>query len=450
MGLPIFRPEKIRPMKPIFLALFLFCICSLHAQEAILINDVVIFNGTDETTIRGNVLIEGNEIRQVSTGPIAIDFSDRTQVIEGGGRFLMPGLIDAHVHLCFEAIPQLVAVRSDLAYVILKAADASEKLLLQGFTTVRDLGGNTFGLKKAIDQGLVNGPRVYPCGAAISQTGGHGDYGMPTDVPRSIGAPLSYLERNNMFIIADGVDQVLLRVREQLRNGASQIKLMAGGGVSSDYDPLDVTQYTEEELRVAVSAAENWGTYVTVHAYTPRAVQQSIRAGVKCIEHGQMLDEETVRLMVDKGTWWSMQVFVDEFANPKFGEQRLKQLEMQAGTDQAYRLAKKLGARLAWGSDVLFDPKLANRRGEMLAYMTKWFTPFEVLKMATADNGELMTLSGPRNPYSKKLGVIEEGAYADLVLVNGNPLENINLLADPARHFQLIVKDGKIYKNTLK
>jgi len=437
-------------MKPVFLFLFLLSFSWAPAQEAILINDVEIFNGTDEATIRGNVLIEGNEIRQISTGPIAIDFSDRTQVIDGRGRFLMPGLIDAHVHLLFEGIPQLMAIRSDLAYVVLRATDSSKKLLRQGFTTVRDLGGNTFGLKKAIDEGLATGPRIYPCGAAISQTGGHGDFGMPTDVPRPIGAPLSYLERNNMFIIADGADQVLLRVREQLRNGASQIKLMAGGGVSSDYDPLDVTQYTEEELRAAVAAAENWGTYVTVHAYTPKAVQQAIEAGVKCIDHGQLLDEETVKLMKARGIWWSMQPFVEEYANPKTGEQRKKQLEMQAGTDQAYRLAAKHRVRLAWGTDVLFEPKLATRRGEMLAYMTKWFTPFEVLKMATADNGELMALSGPRNPYPKKLGVIEEGAYADLILVDGNPLENMRLLADPGQNLKLIVKDGKIYKNTLE
>jgi len=227
---------------------------------------------------------------------------------------------------------------------------------------------------------------------------------------------------------------------------------MAGGGVASSMDPLDVTQYTVPELRAAVEAAENWGTYVTVHAYTPRAVRQSIEAGVKCIEHGQLLDDATAKLMANKGIWWSLQPFLDDDDAIPFSEgsaNRAKQIEMTNGTDTAYKLAKKYKIKTAWGTDTLFDPTLATKQGKQLTKMVRWYTPFEALKMATADNGELLALSGLRSPYPGKLGVVQEGALADLLLVDGDPLANINLIADPAKNLLIIMKDGKIYKNTL-
>lgn len=417
----------------------------------ILINNVEIFNGKDANTIRGNVLIEHNLITKISTTAIPTDRSGATQIIDGRGKFLMPGLIDAHVHLLFESVPQMQAMMSDYALLNLMAAKASEKQLLRGFTTVRDLGGGSISLAKAIDMGLVNGPRVYSSGAFISQTGGHGDFGLPTDVPRKIGE-LSYAERNGMVAVADGADHVLMRTREQLRQGATQIKLMAGGGVSSNYDPLDVAQYTAAEFKAAVSAAENWGTYVTVHAYTPLAIKTAIEAGVKCIDHGQLADEETAKLMKEKNIWWSLQPFLDT-GNSSFAEgsaNRLKQIEMNKGTDKAYELAKKYNIKTAWGTDILFDPKVAAQQGSKLAVMARWYTPFEILKMATSTNAELLRMSGKRNPYQKgMLGEISEGAYADLILVDGNPLENINLVEDPETNFLLIMKDGTIYKNTL-
>ena len=227
---------------------------------------------------------------------------------------------------------------------------------------------------------------------------------------------------------------------------------MAGGGVASSFDPLDVTQYTVPELRAAVEAAENWGTYVTVHAYTPRAVRQAIEAGVKCIDHGQLLDEPTVKLMAEKGVWWSLQPFTDDqpSAFAEGSPNRIKQLEMFSGTDNAYTLAKKFRIKTAWGTDMLFSAENAAKQGANLAKMVRWYTPAEVLKMATADNAELLALSGLRSPYAGKLGVVEEGALADLLLVEGNPIENINLIADPDKNFVLIMKDGKIYKNTIK
>lgn len=435
---------------------FMFSMTTLSAQATvptkILIQNVDIFNGKDNKVMRGHVLIEGNLISRISEKPIPVDKSGLTKVIDGKGKFLMPGLIDAHVHLMFESISMQQAMLADIGLLTLMAANAAEKQLLRGFTTVRDLGGGSLSLAKAIDMGLVDGPRVYPSGAFISQTGGHGDFGLPTDVPRKVGE-LSYAERNGIVAIADGADAVLMRTREQLRQGATQIKLMAGGGVSSSYDPLDVTQYTDAEFKAAVSAAENWGTYVTVHAYTPNAIQTAIHAGVKCIDHGQLADEATAKLMAEKNIWWSLQPFLDDEDATPFPEgsaNRVKQIEMYKGTDQAYMLAKKYNIKTAWGTDVLFDPAIAARQGKQLAKMKRWYTPFEILKMATSTNAELLRLCGQRNPYSKgRLGEITEGAYADLIVVDGNPLENIDLVGDPENKFLLIMKDGVIYKNKL-
>jgi imidazolonepropionase-like amidohydrolase len=308
-----------------------------------------------------------------------------------------------------------------------------------------------FGLKRAIDEGVMIGPRIYPSGAFISQTSGHGDFRFSFEVPRPPGGPLSHSEVEGIAAIADSPDEVRLRAREQLRQGASQIKLMAGGGVNSPHNPIESTQYTEAEIRAAVEAAENWGTYVTVHAYTPRAIRQAVAAGVKCIEHGHLIDEPTAKLLADKGIWWSLQPLTydeDVFARMDPVSQRKAQ-EIWAGTDNAYKLAKKYNVKTAFGTDILFDAGAASRQGAYLAKMVRWYTPAEALKMATGDNGELMALSGFINPYPGKLGVVEEGALADLLLVDGNPLENIKLVEDPGKNFLVIMKDGTIYKNTL-
>lgn len=200
-----------------------------------------------------------------------------------------------------------------------------------------------------------------------------------------------------------------------------------------------------------MEAAENWGTYVTVHAYTPRAVRQAIEAGVKCIDHGQLLDDATAKLMAEKGIWWSLQPFTDDRPSPypEGSFNRTKQLTMFAGTDTAYGLAKKYRIKTAWGTDILFNAENLADQNRQLTKMVKWYTSAEVLKMATADNAELLELSGPRNPYPGKLGVIEEGALADLLLVDGDPIANIKVLEDPAKNLVIIMKDGKVYKNTI-
>ena len=263
---------------------------------------------------------------------------------------------------------------------------------------------------------------------------------------------LTHTEILGAAVIADGVPEVLRGVREQLMRGASQIKMMAGGGVASAHDPIDATQYTEAELRAAVDAAENWGTYVLVHAYTPRAVEQAIRAGVRCIDHGHLLDDETVAMIAEYDIWWSLQPFLDdEDAIPLSAPgQRANQLLIVEGTDRAYALAKKHGVKLAWGTDTLFDARLASRQGRQLAKMSRWFTAAEVLQMATSRNAALLAMSGERNPYPGRLGVIKEGALADLLLVDGNPLENLDLIATPATSLAVIMKDGQVHKNLLE
>ena len=425
---------------------------TLVSEGVTLFQNVRVFDGKSATlSAPSNVLVRGNTIERISASPIVVDTNANVRVIAAGGRVLMPGLIDAHWHAFMAATPQMVLMTADPAYLQLLAARQAEATLMRGFTTVRDLGGPVFGLKRAIDEGVAAGPRIYPSGAIISQTSGHGDFRFLFELPRRPGGPLSNSEVQGVAAIADSPDEVRLRTREQLRQGASQIKLMGGGGVSSQYNPLESTQYTEAEIRAAVEAAENWGTYVAVHAYTSRAVRQAIAAGVKCIEHGHLIDEPTAKLLADKGIWWSLQPLTynaEVFARMSPVSQK-KALEVFAGTENAYKLAKKYKIKTAWGADILFDAGAASRQGEYLAKMVRWYTPAEALRMATADNGELMALSGFINPYPGKLGVVEEGALADLLLVDGNPLENIKLVEDPDKNFLVIMKDGRIYKNAL-
>ncbi|MEQ1632326.1 MAG: amidohydrolase family protein [Planctomycetota bacterium] len=442
-----------------FVAALSFSLLGIHgiAQEptrptAIVFTDVRIFDGTlPELSGKAHVLVRGNVIERISTTPFASAEIDGATVVDGGGRTLMPGLIDAHVHTMFEAIPQMVALDADVGYINQVANAAARATLLRGFTTVRDLGGSSFGLKRAIDEGITPGPRIFPSGAMISQTSGHGDFRHATEVPREAGAPLSYSERVGMTAIADGEEQVLLRAREQLRQGATQLKLMAGGGVSSFFDPLDVTQYTAAELRAAVVAAENWGTYVAVHAYTPRAVRMAVEAGVRCVEHGQLIDEPTAKLLAENQVWLCLQPFVEDPVDqqPANPASRAKKNLVVRGTDEAYRLAKQHGIAVAFGTDTLFSATAAKDQGRILARLRKWYSPAEALVMATSTNARLLAMCGERDPYGGRLGVVQEGALADLLLVDGNPLADLDLVADPGRNFVVIVKDGAVVKNAL-
>lgn len=409
----------------------------------ILIMNVNIFDGQNEKLIpKANVLVEGNRIKTISGKPIA---AEGATVLDGGGRTLMPGLTDVHWHVMFNSpsIPTLMT--ADMGYLTLLGAKSAEEDLLRGFTTVRDVGGNPFGIKKAIDQGLIPGPRIYPSGPMISQTSGHSDNRGPNEADVPI-----YLEKIHMLAVADGVPALMTAVRQNLRMGATQIKISAGGGVSSNYDPLDVSQYTVEEMKAAVEVAKTWNTYVAIHANTDAAIQMSLNAGVLSVEHGFLMSEETVKLMAEKGAWFSMEPMLndeDAIQFPAGSENQRKWIQVTDGTDKVINLAKKYKVKTAFGSDILFDAEMGKKHGKLLAKLKRWYTPFEALKMVTSGNAELIKMCGPRDPYPGDLGVVKEGALADLILVNGNPLENIDLVADPDKNFALIMKDGKIYKN---
>ena len=416
-----------------------------------LFQNVRIFDGRNATlSVPSNVLVRGNKIESISVQPIAVDRRADTRIIDGGGRTLMPGLIDNHWHAMLIR-PTPAQAFGDVGYNNLMAGAEATDTLMRGFTTVRDVGGPAFGLKSAIDEGIVKGPRIYPSGAMITVTSGHGDFRQLTDLPRTIGGMLTRMEQIGGAVVADSPDEVRVRAREQLMQGASQVKLTAGGGVSSPFSPIDVTTFTEAELRAAVEAAENWGTYVVAHAFTPAAIRVAIDAGVKCIEHGFLMDEATAKLIAEKGVWLSMQPLPEalRLGFPVGSVQRAKADEVWPGIPRSYELAKKYKIKTAWGTDVLFSHALAQQQGAILASLARWYTPAEALVMATSTNAELLALSGKRNPYPGKLGVVEQGALADLLLVDGNPLDNINLIADPANSFKIIMKDGKIYKDLL-
>src|SRR5215471_17630732 len=256
-----------------------FASVRLIAQDVqptvVLFQNVRVFDGKSGVLSGpSNVLVRGNKIERISTAPIATDRSAKTQMIEGGGRTLMPGLIDAHWHAMLIRPDPVQAVTGDVGYNNIAAGAEATDTLMRGFTTVRDVAGPTFGLKQAIDESIIPGPRIFPSGAMITTTGGHGDFRQLYELPRTIGGTLSRVEQIGFSAVADSPDEVRVRVREQLMQGASQIKLAAGGGVSSPHSPIDVSLFTEAELRAAVEAAGNWGTYVTVHAFTPEAIQR--------------------------------------------------------------------------------------------------------------------------------------------------------------------------------
>jgi imidazolonepropionase-like amidohydrolase len=397
------------------------------------------------------VLVVGNTIQSISTRPIPPPGAAQVVRIAGGGRTLMPGLIDNHVHIALSTTGQAELLSPEVTMEVLQARATKEAgdMLLRGFTAVRDLGGPMLAAQPRIDKGELPGPRVYASGAMISQTSGHGDSRLPHERSRRFFGEVSKGEQLGANFIADGRDEVLTATRENLRAGATQIKVMAGGGAASAYDPLDVSQYTLDEMKAAVEAADDWNTYVTVHAYTPRAVQRAVEAGVKCIEHGQLLDEQTMRLLAERGTWLSLQA-LDPAPETAPAATRAKKAQVVEGTDAAFRWARQYRVKLAWGTDFLFDPRQNVKQTADILKLKRWMSAAEILKLVTHDNAQLLALSGPRNPYPGKLGVVEPGALADLLLVDGDPLANIDLLGDPAKTFVVIMKDGKVYKNSLR
>lgn len=420
--------------------------------SATLFENVRIFNGTaDSLSGPSNVLVVGNTIKEISSDPISPPAGLEVARIEGGGRTLMPGLTDAHTHLYMAGVTedQLFGPDADVKQIEKITLEQAEAMLMRGFTTIRDMAGPVFGAKDAIDQGKAIGPRIYPSGTIICQTSGHCDVSTPPGaLPRSLGGPMTTAEKIGFSSIVDGRDQVLAAVRFNLRNGASQIKIATSGGGFSLHDPLYVDEFTFDEIEAAVQAADDFGAYVAAHSYTPKSVRRSIDAGVKVIEHGQLLDEATVKYMADKGIWLSTQV-LDE-AGPQFPKiAREKKHQIILGQDKVWRWALKHNVKLAWGTDLACEPENMPKQNTELVAMKQFMTPAHALKIATHDNAQLFALSGRRNPYPGKLGVVEEGAYADVLLVDGDPTVNLDIIADPQKNFRIIMKDGKIYKNTL-
>lgn len=420
--------------------------------QQILIRNCNVFDGVNEKLLENvDVTVEGNLIKEIGKN---LNQSAEAKVIDAKGKTLIPGLIDAHWHTYYANAPQSVMFTGDMSEVAIIGFLGAERTLMRGFTTVRDIGGNPFAVKKFTDTGDHPGPRLYISGPPMSQTSGHFDFRGKNDVPANAADPLSYWERNSLIMVADGVEEITKRAREILRMGATQLKIAGGGGVSSSYDPLDVQEYTYEEMKAVVDVADTWNTYVAAHIFTDKAIQTAVRAGIKSIEHGMLIEKrETLEMMKENGVWLCIQPLLNDedalhFDDP-FSTQKWNQVT--AGTDRVYKMAKEVGVNMAFGTDMLFDPEAAENQGKMLAKLERWFSPYETLKMATSENAKLLNLCGPRNPYTEgDLGVIKEGAYADLILVDGNPLEDLSLVADPDTNFVLIMKDGKVYKNTIK
>jgi len=419
-------------------------------KPSVLITSANIFDGQNEKLATGmSVLVEGNKITKIAK---SIDAPSGATVIDANGRTMTPGLIDCHVHLMwnlspggmFDGMPDYLAART--------LADC-KATLLRGYTSVRDISGQVLGAKRAIDEGYFEGPRIWSSGAGIGMTSGHADLRTLNTLPRLMGGSgETEVERIGLSILADGVPEVLTASRMQMRKGANFLKMYVSGAVSGLRDPLDISEFSFEEIKAAADEAKRWNTYLAVHSYTDASTQQALKAGAMSIEHGNLITEETMKLLAEKGAFLSTQVgiFITDPPADWNADQRAKQKAAKDGLANMFALAKKYKVKIASGTDLVGTPAEKAEQAKELSSRLPWFTPSEILTQATANNAELLSWSGPRNPYPGKLGVIEEGAYADILLVDGNPLENLHLFDDPAKNRALIMKDGKIYKNTVK
>jgi imidazolonepropionase-like amidohydrolase len=420
------------------------------AGSSILINNINIFDGKSEKLLGDmSVLIEGNRIARIAG---SIPAPENATVIDGNGRTLTPGFIDAHVHLQWN-VGFYEFVDSPPDYHAALALVEARNTLMRGFTSVRDTGGAVFGVKKAIDQGFHPGPRIYSSGAAIGMTSGHGDYRTVNELPRQLGGPgETPLERLGISVLADGIPEVLTASRDQMRRGAHYLKMFVGGAVSGLRDPLDVVEYSFEEVKAAADEARRWNTYLAVHSYTDRSTRNALEAGALSIEHANLLTEDTMKMAVEKGAFISAQTgfFLAPAPDGFSPAQKDRQQLAADGLDNMMRLAKKHKAKLLFGTDFVGSLEIKKLQLHEFTNRTRWFSPAEILRQATSVNAEALSLTGPRNPYPGRLGVIEEGAYADILLVDGNPLEDISILTEPEKNLALIMKDGKIYKNTVE
>jgi imidazolonepropionase-like amidohydrolase len=416
----------------------------------VLIKNVNVFDGKNPRFRQHvNIVIEQNLVKEITRGEISEE--QFHTVIDADGRNAIPGLTDAHVHLSGGQEVPRASLRVDEKAV--RSVRFARDMLLRGFTTVRDAGGIVYGLKKNIDNGYLEGPRIFPSHSYISQTSGHGDNRASRAEERLFGGFYTSPNIQSRYtVIADGVDEMLRAVREQLFLGASQIKLMAGGGVSSVYDPIQTLQFTLEEMKAAVNAAADYGTYVMAHLYTAESMKRAAKAGIKSFEHASVMDEETAKIIAAEGIWvMPGPQFSRESSGKGFPESARKKAEfVRKGEEITTELIQKYQLPIVFGTDSFGDPvRVDQTQLDDFKFFKKRFGSVRGLVAATGNIHELLKLSTYQNPYPEgKIGVLEQGAFADLLLVDGNPVEDLDILAD-RKNIRLIMKNAVIYKNTL-
>jgi len=395
----------------------------------------------DEARDGHEVLIEGDRIKEVSDKPIK---AANARVVDCGGRTLMPGLIDCHVHVFLSEVNIRNLENVPLTLMTARAADLMKGMIDRGFTTVRDTGGADWGIKAAVESGLIAGPRLFISGRAIGPTGGHSDSRRRTD----IGAPCGCC--NAMvycMAIADGPDEVRRLTREQMRQGADQVKIMCSGGVASPYDPLDSLQFSEAEIAAATDEAKNFGRYVLAHAYTPEAITRAVTNGVRTIEHGNLIDQKSAQLLKSKGGYMVANLvtyFVMKERAAQFGmtaDMLAKNDIVLEGALKSLEICKAAGVKVGYGSDLLGQLQVEQSR-EFL-FRAEVLKPIEIIRQATLVGAEVLRHEG-------KLGVVEPGAFADLIVVDGDPVKDLKLFLDQGAHLPVIMKAGQFHKNALK
>jgi imidazolonepropionase-like amidohydrolase len=431
-------------MQRSLLAAGLLLFATAARADTVLIENVRIFDGVDPELRQGHVLVSDGTIARVSRQPI--EAPDGAVVVDGGNRVLTPGFIDLHAHLTMHLPSSLQDSHATVVGAI--AADVARNYLDSGFTTIRDAGGTHPDLARAIDAGTIYGPRVCPSGAILSQTGGHGDWRHRLQPHPALEGGSPYIQADQ-GVLVDGVDQHLAAARENLRRGATQIKIMGGGGVMSDYDPIHSLQPSPAEIRAVVQAAGDWGTYVLAHAYTSEAVRRLVDNGVRCIEHGLLIDDATARYVRDKDVVISTQLVVYRALAdlPGISQANLDKLAVVLeGQENLIRLIRKYDITTGFSTDLIggMYPLLTREFTERALY----WTPAEVLRQATSESARVIRMSGRLNRYGN-FGEIREGWVADLLLIEGEPLEDIAVLRDPAANLTLIMKAGKIVRNRL-
>ncbi len=386
------------------------------------------------------MLVEGAKIKEVSSKPIK---AGKATVIDSGKRTLMPGLIDSHVHVVLSEVVIRNMESVPLTLMTARAADLMKKMLDRGFTSVRDTGGADWGLKEATDNWLLPGPRLFIAGRALGPTGGHSDGRRRTD-------PGTRCHCCNALTfsmgIADGVSEVRRAVREEMRQGCDQVKIMMSGGVASPYDPLDSLQFSPEEVAAAVEEAHAFGRYVCAHAYTPEAITRAANAGVRTIEHGNLIDDASAKLMAEKGMFLIANL-VTYFEMKKRAAEYGMNSDMLAKNDlvidgalKSLEICKRHGVPVAYGTDLLGQLQVA--QSEEFTIRAKVLSPAEIIRSATTIGAEVVRMEG-------KLGCLKPGAFADILLVDGNPLKDLKLLQGEGQHLSMIMKGGRIYKNRL-